>query len=72
MYHVNSYKFHTVEWGTRKKIDNIGVCIMGDTGDGESDQHRVVNEILELKYIGEPVKKVVLFTCEWYNPTRPG
>ena len=32
--------------------------------------HRVVNEILELEYLGEPLKKVVLFNYEWYDPTR--
>ena len=71
MYHVNSYKFHIVEWGKGKKTDNTGVCVKGDTRDGESDWHGVVNEILELKYLGESVKRVVLSACKWYNPTRP-
>ena len=44
---------------------------MGDVGDGESDWYRVFWEILEFEYIGEPVKKVVLFYCEWYNPRHP-
>ena len=39
---------------------------------GEYDQHGVVNEILELEYYGEPLKRVVLFNCEWYDPTRLG
>ena len=70
MYHVNDYKFHTVEWGMGKKTNNTGVCVRGDTRDGESDWHGVVNEILEFKYLSELVKRVVLFACEWYNPTR--
>ena len=37
LYHVNGYKFHTIEWGRGKKIDNTGVCVRGDTEDGESD-----------------------------------
>ena len=64
MYHVNDFKFHTVEWERGEKTDNTGVCVRGDTGDGESDWHGVVNEILELTYPGEPVKRVVLFTCK--------
>ena len=39
---------------------------------GEYDQHGVVNEILELEYYGEPLKRVVLFNYEWYDPTYPG
>ena len=65
MYHVNGYKFHTVEWGRGKKADNNGVCVKGDAGDGESHWQGVVNEIFELKYPGEPVKRVVLFAYEW-------
>ena len=72
MYHVNGYKFHSVEWGRGKKTDNTGVCVRGDTGNGKSDWHGVVNEILELEYLSELVKKVVLFACKWYNPTHPG
>ena len=40
------------------------------TGDGESDWHGVVNEILKLEYLGEPLKRFVLFACEWYDLTR--
>ena len=58
MYHVNGYKFHTIEWGRGKKIDNTRVCVRGDTGDGESDWHRVVNKILELEYSSELLKRV--------------
>ena len=64
MYHVNGYKFYTTKWRSRKKTDNIAVCVMRDTGDGESDWHGVVNEILELEYLGEPLKRIVLFVCE--------
>ena len=28
-------------------------------------------EIVELEYAGEPIKRVVLFKCEWFDPTRP-
>ena len=69
MYHVNGYKFHTTEWGRGKKTNNIEDCIRGDIGDGESGCYGMVNEILESEYLSEPLKKVVLFSCEWYDPT---
>ena len=49
IYYVNGYKFHT---------DNTGVFVRGDTGDGESDWHGVINKILELEYPNEPVKRL--------------
>ena len=54
----------------REKKDNSGVCVQGDAGEGESDWYGVIKEILELEYVGEPMKTIVLFNCEWYNPTR--
>ena len=50
--------------GEREKIDNNGVYVKGDVADG------VLKEILEFECIGEPVKRVVLFYCEWYDPKR--
>ena len=32
----------------------------------------MVNEILKLEYPDKPLKRVVLFTCEYYDPTRLG
>ena len=32
----------------------------------------VVNEILELEYLGKLLKRVVLFNCECCDPTCPG
>ena len=47
-----------------KKTDNIRVCVRGDTGDGEIDWHKVVNEIHKFEYLVEHLKRVVLFACE--------
>ena len=30
----------------------------------------MVNEVLELEYLDEPLRRVVLFNCEWYDLTR--
>ena len=42
-----------------------------DAGDGECDWHGVVNEIFKLEYPNKPLKRIVLFNCEWYDPIRP-
>ena len=57
--------------GKGKKTDSTGVCVKGDIGDGQYDWHGVVNEILELKYLSKPHKRVVLFNYEWYDLTHP-
>ena len=56
--------------GEGEKIDNSRVCVKGDAREGEIDWYRVIKEIHELEYVGEPTKTVVLFNYEWYNPTR--
>ena len=58
--------------GEGEKNDNTGVFFRGDTEDKESDWHGVVKEILELEYLGESLKRVMLFNCEWYDPIHPG
>ena len=57
--------------GKGEKIGNTGVCVKEDTRDGESDWHKIVNEIFELECSDEPFKIVVLFTCEWYDLIHP-
>ena len=49
--------------GRGKKTNNTRLCVRGDTRDRESDWHIVVNEILDEEPC-EPLKRVVLFTCE--------
>ncbi|MED6147012.1 hypothetical protein PIB30_040048 [Stylosanthes scabra] len=43
----------------------------GDAGQGECDWYDFLNEILELKYLGESKNRVVLFRCKSYDPARP-
>ncbi len=43
-----------------KKVDDNGVAY---------DYYGILKEILELDFTGEPIKTVVLFLCEWYDPT---
>ncbi|XP_028774325.1 uncharacterized protein LOC114731348 [Neltuma alba] len=70
MYFINGYKFHTHSWALRKSTINSGVCIKGaDYAQSEHDFYGIVQEIIEIEYMGLPVKKLVLFNCEWFDPT---
>ena len=73
MYFVNGYKFHTVEWSNSRSTKNFGVCVPG-TGVGSSkiNYYGKIIDIIELKYTGLPIKRVVLFKCEWYDPSHRG
>ena len=70
-YFVNGYKFHTEAWTEGKKTINSGVFVKGVTDGGEDDFYGFVKHIYELVYnYLDTENKVVLFYCEWYDPTR--
>ncbi|XP_025665201.1 uncharacterized protein [Arachis hypogaea] len=71
IYKVNGYTFHTLARAKGKKTDNTGVFVKGDIGNGESDWFGVLEDILELEYTGSDSNQVVLFKCQWYDPSRP-
>ena len=49
---------------------NYGVCVRGGGYETiESDYYGVLIDIVELEYTGWPTKKLVLFKCEWFDPT---
>lgn len=67
-YFVNHYKFHTEKWSVGKKTINSGVCVKGsDQGDEESYYYGILKEIVQLEYPGHPMKRLVLFNCEWFD-----
>ncbi|GLT24991.1 hypothetical protein SLA2020_001500 [Shorea laevis] len=67
-YIVNGYRFHTTEYGYNKKTMNSGVCVT----DGGFDYYGMLEEVIELEYLGSKHKqRVVLFKCDWYDIT-PG
>lgn len=69
IYFINGYKFHTQSWNRHKSTYNCGVCIKGqDYGTSESDFYGILQEIVQLEYTGLPLKNIVLFKCEWYDP----
>ncbi|CAH9124267.1 unnamed protein product, partial [Cuscuta epithymum] len=65
VYFINGYKFHTESYGLNKSTMNYGVCITGAYG----DYYGKLQEILEVEYPALPLKRTVLFKCEWYDPT---
>ncbi|KAK6786293.1 hypothetical protein RDI58_014818 [Solanum bulbocastanum] len=57
-----------------KKTNNSGVCIQGDVdGTGQTiEYYGVIHEIIEVRYSSWPNKKIVLFRCEWFDPSDKG
>ncbi|KAL6523052.1 hypothetical protein OROMI_031400 [Orobanche minor] len=52
---------------------NSGVCVKGVSYDDyESDYYGRLIEVVRLEYPGLPLKQVVLFNCEWFDPTSTG
>ena len=69
-YIVNGYKFLTDSYGCDRSTSNSGVCIKGTNYSASSnDYYGILKEIVELEYLGEPIKKIFLFNCEWYDST---
>lgn len=72
-YFVNGYKFHTHAWTVGKKTYNNGVYVKGVREGGVDDFYGVIKNIYELSYqYVEHENKVVLFYCDWFDPSRNG
>ncbi|PWA89857.1 hypothetical protein CTI12_AA106750 [Artemisia annua] len=70
VYFVNGYKFHTSEHGSGRLTYNSGVCLKGSNYSDEStDYYGILVEIVQLEYLALPIKRVVLFKCDWFDPT---
>lgn len=70
MYYINGYKFNTKGHGQGMRTTNCGVYVQG--GDNESienDYYGVLTDIVEVSYTGWPIKTLVLFKCDWFDPT---
>ena len=65
-YIVNGYKFLTDSYGCDRSTSNSGVYIKGTNySASENDYYDILKEIVELEYLGEPIKKKVLFNYDW-------
>ena len=56
-YRVNGFKFHTKARSIGKRTYNcgVGVCDTGE-GDIENDYYGVLEDIVQIEYVGEPLK----------------
>ncbi|XP_055960775.1 uncharacterized protein LOC126668131 [Mercurialis annua] len=52
---------------------NSGVCVKGSLyAPTESDFYGILTDVLELEYPALPIKRTVLFKCNWFDPTDRG
>ncbi|XP_038713444.1 uncharacterized protein LOC120007316 [Tripterygium wilfordii] len=69
-YYVNGYKFDIDACSEAKSTINSGVCMRGtDYGQSENDYYGRLKEIVQFEFPGQPIKKIVLFNYEWFDPT---
>ena len=69
-YFVNGYKFHTRSWSNNKKIMNSGIWVEGSyENEGSDDYYGYFDEIIEMEYSGTAHMRLIIFKCEWFDPT---
>ncbi|XP_057806201.1 uncharacterized protein LOC131021129 [Salvia miltiorrhiza] len=70
-FYVNGFKFHMIEYKSKKSTYNSGLCVKGLELDGvQLDYYGRLVEVVVLEYSGVPTKTTTLFKCEWFDP-RP-
>ena len=69
-YFVNGYMFHTIGRGASKMPINSGVCIKDQNySHNANDRYGQLKEVVEVEYFNWPIKRIVLFMCDWFDPT---
>ncbi|GJV84823.1 hypothetical protein Tco_1524721 [Tanacetum coccineum] len=63
---VNGYKFHTQTREENRTCQNSGVVVKGDHGSSVINYFGILQEVLEVVYLGGN-KKVLVFKCEWFK-----
>jgi len=54
----------------RRKTFNCGVCIKESTESGlQDDYYGILQEIIHVEYLREPLKQCMLFRCDWFDNT---
>ena len=67
------YKFHTHAWSEGKKTINSRVHVKDLIEGGEDDFYGVIQHMYEVEYNSSTSdKKVVLFYCNWFDPSTRG
>lgn len=70
IYFVNGYRFHTSSHGANQSTINSGVCIKDSTyGNNFNGYYGILIEVVQPEYLALPIKRVVLFRCEWLDLT---
>ncbi|KAJ1400077.1 hypothetical protein SESBI_29803 [Sesbania bispinosa] len=65
---VNGYMFHTKDYGQNKSTTNSEICVRGNIySENDLDYYGIVEEILELSYLGNQ-NKAILLRCLWFDP----
>ena len=72
-FRVNGFLFQTQKRCEGKKSYNCGVCVKG-SGEGgfEDDYYGILQEVIRVEYLGEPLKQCTLFRCDWFDNTPRG
>ena len=72
-YIVNGLRFQTKDHNAGMSTCNSGVCVGGkEQGEDFYDFYGTLRRIVRLEYPGVPLKRTVLFECDWYDPTPDG
>ena len=72
-YKVHGMRFHTGTRSANTTTYSCGILVKGtEEGDNSRvDYYRVLEEVLRVEYLGEPIKRCVLFRCDWFGPANP-
>ncbi|XP_041016141.1 uncharacterized protein LOC121258662 [Juglans microcarpa x Juglans regia] len=62
---INGKRFHTKQLELRRRSQNSGVLVTGDEDTNNLDFYGVLNDVVELHYMG--ARRVYLFSCDWFD-----
>jgi hypothetical protein len=75
-YDVNGYRFRSKEHERSKSglaTVNTGVCVSClDDDNNETEYYGVIKDIIKIKWEGRLQLEMVLFDCDWFDPTPSG
>lgn len=75
-YDVNGYRFRSIEHERTKSglaTTNSGVCVSCvDDDNNEMEYYGVIKDIIKIKWEGSLQLELVLFDCDWFDPTPSG
>ncbi|GKB70504.1 hypothetical protein Tco_0931916, partial [Tanacetum coccineum] len=63
---VNGYRFHTKIREIDRKTQDSGIMVKGEYGEDIIDYYGILQEVLEVEYLGEN-KRVLVFKCDWFK-----